>query len=136
MKDISDATDLIATAREALLNELLPTLAKEQRYVGLMIANAMAIALRESRSSADAIGDETDRVRELLVGIKSEIRQSESGGVRSELSALRRTLCAAIREGKFDDARAPALTAHLVRTASDWVAISNPKALRAEHAAA
>lgn len=135
MKDISDATDLIATAREALLNELLPTLAKEQRYVGLMIANAMAIALRESRSSADAIGAETDRVRGLLAGIQSEIRPAESGGVRSELSVLRRALCAAIREGIFDDARAPALMAHLVRTAADWVAISNPKALRAEHAA-
>ncbi len=46
MNDISDAADLIATAREALLNELLPALAKEQRYVGLMIGNAMAIALR------------------------------------------------------------------------------------------
>jgi hypothetical protein len=136
MKDISDATDLIATAREALLNELLPTLAKEQRYAGLMIANAMAIALRESRVGADAIRNEIDRVRELIVGIKSEIRQSKSSGARSELAVLRRTLSAAIREGEFDDARAPALMAHLVRTAADWVAISNPKALRAEHAAA
>jgi hypothetical protein len=136
MKDISDAADLIATAREALLNELLPTLAKEQRYAGLMIANAMAIALRESRSSADALVDEANRIRGLLDSIQSPAGSPGISGVNAEILFLRRTLCAAIREGKFDDAHAPALTAHLVRTATDWVAISNPKALRAERAAA
>ena len=134
VKDISDAADLIATAREALLNEILPTLAKEQRYVGLMIANAMAIALRESRSGPNATSGEVSRIRELLDAIRSGGRDSEAGGA-SELAALRQRLCAGIREGKFDDAHAPALVAHLVRTASDWVAISNPKALRPEHAA-
>ena len=47
MKDISDAEDLMATARDALLNELLPALPKDRRYAALMIANAMAIAARE-----------------------------------------------------------------------------------------
>ena len=44
---------------------------------------------------------------------------------------LRRALCAAIRAGRFDEpAASAALMAHLTRTAADWVAISNPKALR------
>ncbi len=136
MKDISDAADLIATAREALLSELLPTLAKEQRYIGLMIGNAMAIALRESRSGVDATHGEVTRIRKLLEGTRSATWESGPAGVASELPLLRRRLCAAIRDGEFDHAHEPALTAHLVQTASDWVAISNPKALRPERAAA
>jgi Domain of unknown function (DUF6285) len=136
MKDISDAADLIGTAREALLNEVLPSLAKEQRYVGLMIANALAIALRESRSSVDATSGEMDRIRHLVDGVAPGARPAGSAGAANQLLVLRRRLCAAIRDGAFDDAGAPALRAHLLRTASDWLAISNPKALRAEHAAA
>jgi Domain of unknown function (DUF6285) len=136
VKDISDAADLIATAREALLNELLPTLAKEQRYVGLMIGNAMAIALRESRSGEDATHGEAMRIRSLLDSTQSGRPEPGTAGEGSELPRLRRALCAAIRAGTFDDVHAPALMAHLVRTASDWVAISNPKALRPEHAPA
>jgi hypothetical protein len=78
MKDISDAADLIATARDALLNDLLPRLPKDQRYTGLMIANAMAIALREQRSSADAMRDESGRLHKLLASI--DFRDQESGG--------------------------------------------------------
>jgi Domain of unknown function (DUF6285) len=136
VKDISDAADLIATARDALLNELLPTLTKEQRYTGLMIGNAMAIALRESRSGLDATRGEVARIRSLLESIHPDGRESATEGDGGELALLRRRLCGAIREGKFDEARAPALMTHLVRTASDWVAISNPKALRPERAVA
>ena len=45
MKDISDAEVLMATARDALLNELLPALPKDRRYAALMIANAMKAKL-------------------------------------------------------------------------------------------
>jgi len=42
----------------------------------------------------------------------------------------------AIRAGQFDDdSHSPALVSNLVRTAADWLAISNPKALRTDHAA-
>jgi len=66
MSDISDAADLIATARDALLAELLPALPKERRYTGLMIANAMAIAVREERLGFDAARSEAARLRNLL----------------------------------------------------------------------
>ena len=49
MRDISDAADLMTTAREALLRDLLPALSGERRYAALMIANGMAIAAREHR---------------------------------------------------------------------------------------
>jgi hypothetical protein len=136
MKDISDAVDLITTAREALLNGLLPTLTKEQRYAGLMIANAMAIALREHGSSLDAGRGEAGRLRKLLADAGLRVAQSASGNIENELEPLRRALSEAIRRGQFDGVLAPALVAHLVRSAADWVAISNPKALRTEGAVA
>jgi hypothetical protein len=52
------------------------------------------------------------------------------GDHRATVPALRRALCAAVRSGNFDaDPHRPVLVAHLARTAADWVAISNPKAL-------
>jgi hypothetical protein len=132
MKDISNAADLITTARDALLNDLLPKLQKEQRYTGLMIANAMAIALREHRSGAGAMRDEAARVRELLASIGSREHAPDHESDK-ELRVLRGDLCKAIRAGQFDDdSHSPALMANLVRTAADWLAISNPKALRTD----
>jgi Domain of unknown function (DUF6285) len=134
MKDISNATDLIATARDALLNDLLPELHKEQRYTGLMIANAMAIALREQQSGAHAMRGETARIRKLLASVGSS-EQAPADASTDELRVLRRDLCKAIRAGQFDDdSHSPALVANLARTAADWLAISNPKALRTDHA--
>src|SRR5580765_1346924 len=134
MKDISNAADLIATARNALLNDVLPGLQKEQRYTGLMIANAMAIALREERSGTDAISGEAARIRTLLASIGS-VKEVPSDSSTDELRVLRADLCKAIRAGQFDDdSHSPPLVANLVRTAADWLAISNPKALRPDHA--
>ena len=66
MKDISDAVDLMTTAREVLLRDLLPTLPKNRRYAGLMIANDMAIGLREQTSGMTAARGEITRLRKLL----------------------------------------------------------------------
>ena len=44
-----DAHELLDIARSTLLEQLLPALPGELRYPALMIANAMAIAARESR---------------------------------------------------------------------------------------
>ena len=133
MRDISDAPDLIATARDALVNDLLPSLQKDQRYTALMIANAMAIALREQGSTLDVNRDEVGRLRRLFAECAIAVAPSDSASVSDELPVLRRTLCSAIRDGSFDYAsRSAALVAHLARTTADWVAISNPKALRTD----
>ena len=136
MSDISDAADLIATAREALLAELLPALPKDRRYTGLMIANAMAIAGREESLGFDAARSEAARLRNLLDAIgASPVRAVNP--IDTELATLRVCIRDAIRNGQFD---APGpwkmLVAALLHTASDHVAISNPKALRGEAAAA
>ena len=124
MRDISDAADLMTTAREALLRELLPALPIEHRYAALMIANGMAIAAREHRLGTDAARSEAARLRNLLA-------DSGRAPATHGLSALRKAAAAAIRAGYFDEpARAAALMTDLAHTAEAWVAISNPKALR------
>lgn len=136
MSDISDAADLIVTARDALLAELLPALPKERRYTGLMIANAMAIAGREETLGFDAARSEVARLRNLLDAIgASPVRAADPIG--TELATLRACMRNAIRDGQFDAPdRWKMLVGALLHTASDHVAISNPKALRGEAAAA
>jgi len=136
MSDISDAADLIATARDALLAELLPALPKDRRYTGLMIANAMAIAMREERLGFDAARSEAARLRNLLDAIgASPVRAADP--IESELATLRADIRDAIRDGRFDaPERWKTLIAALLHAASDRVAISNPKALRGEAAVA
>ncbi len=129
MKNISDATDLIATAREALLEELLPRIPKEQRYAGLMIANAMAIALREQRSDEQVTRDELARLRALLPATVPH----SAATTQQELPALRRALCTEIRAGAFDAGRAQARAgsascAHRRRLGGDLQSQGAPRA--------
>lgn len=131
MRDISDAADLMATAREALIAELLPSLPKERRYVGLMIANVMSIAAREHRLGPDTANHEASRLRNLLAGLETSASGLADDGAAADLTALRRKAAAAIRAGDLD-AHETLVAAELTHTAADWVAISNPKALRAE----
>jgi uncharacterized protein DUF6285 len=130
MTDISNAADLVETAREALLVEVLPALPPERRYVARMAANAMAIAAREHRHGPAAMRGEADRLAALLALI-GRPRGAPRAADADHLHVLRRDVAAAIRAGRFDDAeRARTLSAALAQTAHDWLAISNPKALR------
>lgn len=130
MSDIPDASNLLATAREVLVNDLLPALPGELRHAALMIANAMAISAREYRQGEEALRAETARLPELL---GSAAPAAAAPGARHDTDpvALRRLLVAAIRAGAFDDPpRNAALVDHLTRSSAEWTAISNPKALR------
>lgn len=129
MRDISDAADLMTTAREALLRDLLPALTGERRYAALMIANGMAIAAREHRLGTDASRNEAARLRNLLALLPRDAAESSGDPPTSDVPALRKVICAAIRAGRFD-AHESAVGSALAHTAADWVAISNPKALR------
>ena len=64
MKDISDAADLMTTAREALLRDLLPALTGERRYAAKSEHPAPALAGIEGE--ANQVGNEDpDRHRQL-----------------------------------------------------------------------
>jgi hypothetical protein len=132
MSDISDAADLLAAAREALLGELVPALPKDRRYAALMIANAMAIAAREQRLGFDADQSEAARLRNLHDDIGASFTRP-ADPIDTGLSALRTSTRDAIRDGRFDaPERWKTLVATLLHTAAERVAISNPKALRGE----
>ena len=48
MLEKPDAADLLATARDVLLNELLPALPPDKVFAARMVAAAMALARREA----------------------------------------------------------------------------------------
>jgi FixJ family two-component response regulator len=102
--------DLLATAREVLLAELLPALPPEKVFAARMIANAMAIAARAAE------------------------QPDQEAAIRARIQALAgdaRALAAAIRAGRFD----PGTAQHAaVATLLDDItrarcAVSAPRAL-------
>jgi hypothetical protein len=46
-RDVPDAVDLLATAREAVLDTLVPALAGDAQYTARMVAHALGIVARE-----------------------------------------------------------------------------------------
>ena len=129
MSDIAGADDLIATARESLLRDVLPALPKDRRYAALMIANAMAIASREAIEGVAAAAWEAEQLGSLLA--RAGVAQDGSHATSERLPALRMAMKEAIRAGRFDaPSHANAVSTSLLEITRARVAISNPKALR------
>jgi hypothetical protein len=55
MLEKPDAADLLATAREVVLNELLPALPPEKAFAARMVAAAIALARREAVADTSAL---------------------------------------------------------------------------------
>lgn len=55
MLEKPDAADLLATAREVVLNELLPVLPPEKAFAARMVAAAMALAIREGAADVASL---------------------------------------------------------------------------------
>ena len=90
MRDKPFGAALLEVAQQALAQELAPTLKGQQRYVALMVANAMGIVAREiEQESATAKAWENALAR---------VEREGDGSI--EASA--RQLVAAIREGRHD----------------------------------
>jgi hypothetical protein len=124
--EIPDAAALLGTARATLTSDLLPAIPGEQRYTALMVANAMGIAAREIALGPQARIREIERLRPLA---GQDV--APSAPADDDVHALRRAVCAAIRDGRFDDdAHATALHDALLAIAIDRLAISDPKAIR------
>jgi len=124
--EIPDAAALLGTARATLTSELLPAIPAEQRYTALMVANAMGIAAREISLGPQARVREIERLRPLAA---QDV--APSAAADDDVHALRRAVCAAIRDGRFDDdAHASTLHDALLSIAVDRLAVSDPKAVR------
>lgn len=119
MQDGPDAPTLLRIARDTLIRTLLPALAGERRYAGLMIARALAIALRELADDGAAAAAEQVRL----------FARYPDAPPDASLDALRRRLVADIRAGAADDdAEVTALIRDQVR---DRLALTRPETLDA-----
>lgn len=114
MRDKTSGGDLLQTAREALLQEILPSLAGQQRYAALMVANALKMVERELAVNGCM------RTADLAV-------QELVGPEGADDPAPLRSLCSAIRMGRHDgDAK---LYAALYTQVITGVAITRPEVL-------
>lgn len=78
-----DAADLLATARQTILDQILPHLEGPPRFAALMTANAIAIALRAPEAAAiDAIatrlGDPATLVSQIRAGSLDDNTQTQA----------------------------------------------------------
>lgn len=82
LPDHPSGAALLDVARRALLDELAPALSGRQRYVALMVANAIGIAMREiehigattdawDKALAPVADAEGDRIAELVKAIRA-----------------------------------------------------------------
>jgi hypothetical protein len=127
MNDRPDAQDLLATARSALLADILPTLPAASRYTALMIANAMAIAQREIAAGDAPLAAECERLGALL---SQPIATPAGATLRGVLAGYNHRLAGEIRAGRFDGEERAVLLEHLRRTTEEKLAVSNPKMLK------
>jgi hypothetical protein len=114
-REAPEGPGLLATARDALLQEILPKLSGTDAFTARMIANAMAIAAREAAQD-DAWVAETRTTMQRLTGATD---------------APDRALAIAIRAGAFDPGNAHhAEVAAMLRNAARMrCAISAPRVL-------
>ena len=114
-REAPEGPSLLATARDALLQEILPKLSGTDAFTARMIANAMAIAAREAAQDAAWV-DETRIAMQRLTGATE---------------APDRALAAAIRAGAYDPGSAHhAEVAAMLRDAARMrCAISAPRVL-------
>ncbi|HUH83349.1 MAG TPA: DUF6285 domain-containing protein [Stellaceae bacterium] len=110
---LSPAPDLLATIRDYLEKEILPTLVDDKWFNVKVAVNLLATIERELRLGPEANAAERARLAALL-------------GTSGTLEELNRALALAIREGRIalDD---PALLEHLRQTTADTLSINNPQ---------
>jgi hypothetical protein len=119
MIDRASADDLLATARAALLDELLPQLPSSAHYTARMIAHAIGIAAREIAAPP------------LDAGLQAELA-ALAGSEGADAAFVARVLAERIRNGAFDENAAAAARLHRALTA--WtqarLALTDPRAAR------
>jgi hypothetical protein len=114
-----DAPELLATARETLMNDVFPSVPEHLRYEVRMIASAMGIAAREAAAQSQTEVELFSKVLPESIAVSST----------SSFDA-RRAITRAIRAGVFDTpgAQQEKLQVALTETVYNALKISNPKA--------
>jgi len=114
-----DAPELLAAARETLMNDVLPSVPEHLRYEVRMIASAMGIAAREAATQSQT-----------EAALFSEVLPESIAGSSTSSDDARRTIAKAIRAGVFDTpgAQQQRLQVALAKTIYNALMVSNPKA--------
>ncbi len=112
LREPPDGANLLATAREVVLRELLPALPESAQFAARMVANAMAIAGREAAQDPSWEAGALSRVAALVGDAEDPLR----------------AFAAAIRAGRFDgDAEAFAVLREITRKRCE---VSAPRVLK------
>ena len=118
-----DALALLDIARETLLEKVLPQLEGDARYQTLMIANAMAMAMRELGSDETGGELETQLLRSLY--LDCPVPGDEAAG--QTVLRLQDLLTQDLRDATLDVIAQPALR-QLLRTRTEArLKVSNPR---------
>lgn len=129
MRDQPAGDQLLETARELLREQVLPILPANKCHAALMIANAMAIAMRELKSGYAHEREEFSSLAEILQ-TPGKVQDLSSLSLTRALDDGNRSLCQMIRIGGADSGQArDAVWKHLLLVTRNRVAISNPKYL-------
>jgi hypothetical protein len=125
MFDKPNRVDLLEIANEALRREVLPHLQGEQRYAGLMIASAIATAMREI--SGDHSHEPVRRVLDRFANLYGQDNLHHASGDGEErIQTLNRHLVRHIRDGEFDEDPTGPVFALLMEQALQRLSLSNP----------
>jgi hypothetical protein len=114
MSHLAATADLLKVARGSLRERVMPQVEAEARYDAAMVANAMAIAIRELELGPRARAEERGLLGEFM------------GEPAASLDQLRRRLCHELRSPSFAAEHAEELRCLLERLVHARLAISNP----------
>ena len=118
MRDQPDAAELLSIARQVLREDVATALSGEQRFNVLMVANAMAMAIREIEQGGQLDAAALSALASLY---------DEPDPIADDLS---RKLARDIRAGQFDDGvKAAELHEILMSDIRRRLAIGNPRYL-------
>jgi hypothetical protein len=128
MRDLPKSRDLLALARELLLDELLPLLPPERARDAHLIATTMAIAAREAAGEGWREG-----VKEALADFYSRPAPGAGEGMKGGDASLLARFAADLRNGAFETSpsRLAAARAILWRLTIDKLGEGNPQFLAA-----
>jgi len=140
MRDHPDTAHLLASARRALLEQVVPGLEGEAQSAALMLARVFSVLTARLAVDARALtaiesGTETEELAALagLLGEAPSAARLACGGTNTAVASLSRQLAAAIRRGSFDPPgpEHDALMRFLLQVTRAKLAENNPKVLDA-----
>lgn len=138
MRDHPGTEFLLATARRALLERVLPGLQGEAHGTALMVARALAIVMARLQTEARALsrlerGEESEELLALadLLGESATTARRAHGDTNAAILHLSRQLVTRIRSGAFDapNDKHDELVRFLRDVTSRKLAETNPKVL-------